>query len=898
MKKISMLLVVTVLCTMFLFTGNLAYAAVPYSGEVLASGLTGAIGIVIGPDGKVYVSDYYGNKIVQMDKNGSNLTTVTTNVSQPIGLAFNSAGNLIVAEHAGRKIAEFDSAGNKTIIKDTCPGLMTGIAVDSHGKIFALDYTYGKIYKMDANGSNCVEFATILDGASAVTSSLIGMGIDASNNLYLSDRTNSRIIKVDSNGVQSDFASVSSPNWASVGKDGYLYASSADKTIKKFDLTGNKIETYSTGTYTPWGTQIDAGGAIYFGYFGTTVNRILGYADTVDRTHVKITLFSNMVNGAADPSAFTLSGVASSPQVTSAVVSGSEINLTLDSNIESTDTTVKVSYTKTGTNNLVQQGTSIEVDAFSNLSVTNHIVGVASVGTLSTINVDNGTVLSAVSLPATVSVNLSNSTTSTTSAAVVWDGGTPAYDGNTAGTYTFSGTLSLGTGIYNPENKKAAVDVVVAAASTAGTVPPYIPISTTPSNDAPVIVGGTLQTGGTFENGTDADGQTVTTVTLDPEKFDMILNEAGSGATFTIPVTTGADVAAGVLNGQMIRDMKTKNDTFVIQTPSSTYTISASDIDMDAVSAQFGEGVSLSNIKVEIKIAQPSADTVKVVADAATEGGFTLVVPALEFTITCTHDGKSAEVSSFNAYVERMIAIPEGVDSSKITTGIVVDLDGNTHHVPTTIVMIDGKYYAKINSLTNSTYAVIYNPVEFTDAADHWARATINNMGSRMIISGTGNSNFEPDRDITRAEFAAVVVRALGLAPGMGDETFSDVAKTAWYDGYIKTAAAYGIITGYDDGRFGPNDTITREQAMTMIARAMKLTKLMPNLSEASKKSLLEGFSDAAKVSAYAGDSAAQCISAGVVLGGPDGTIAPQAFITRAEVAVIVERLLQKSGLI
>jgi sugar lactone lactonase YvrE len=459
MKKVSILLVVTMLFSMFQFTGSLAYADIDYSGVVIASGMSSTMGIVLGPDDKLYVSDYSGNKIIKMDKDGSNLTTLTTNIFQPVGITFDKSGNLIVAEHNRGKITKVDASGSTTLIKDGL-GYVTGVAVDSNDKIFVVSYTTGKIYKMDADGSNSSVFTTIMKGSSPVTSSLIGMGIDASDNLYVSDRANSRIIKIDPSGNQSDFASVPLPYWASVGKDGYVYASAGNKTIQKYDLSGNIVETFSTGTFSPWGTQVDTGGGIYFVYSGSTVNRILGYGETVDRTHIKITLFYNMVSGAADASAFTLTGVASNPQVTSAVVNGSEIVLTLDDNIEFTDTSVKVTYNKTGTSNLALQGSSVDVDSFSNLAINNSIIGVASVGSLSALNVAYGTALSDVGLPETVAVNLSNSTTS--SADVVWDGGTPSYDANISGTYTFKGTLSLAADIYNPSNKQATVTVNVA----------------------------------------------------------------------------------------------------------------------------------------------------------------------------------------------------------------------------------------------------------------------------------------------------------------------------------------------------------------------------------------------------------------------------------------------------
>lgn len=71
-------------------------------------------------------------------------------------------------------------------------------------------------------------------------------------------------------------------------------------------------------------------------------------------------------------------------------------------------------------------------------------------------------------------------------------------------------------------------------------------------------------------------------------------------------------------------------------------------------------------------------------------------------------------------YVERMIVIPEGAEPSQITIGIILNSDGTFSHVPTVISMIDGKHYARINCLTNSTYLLIYSPKIFRDVEKHW----------------------------------------------------------------------------------------------------------------------------------------------------------------------------------
>jgi hypothetical protein len=251
------------------------------------------------------------------------------------------------------------------------------------------------------------------------------------------------------------------------------------------------------------------------------------------------------------------------------------------------------------------------------------------------------------------------------------------------------------------------------------------------------------------------------------------------------------------------------------------------------------------------------------------------------------------EIRNFTAYVERTIAIPAGVDPSRITTAIVVEPDGNIRHVPTQIIEADGQYFAKILSLTNSTYTLVWNPVTFADMEGHWAKEAVNGMGSRMIVSGDGL--FHPDRWITRAEFAAIVVRGMGLSIGEAQLPFTDVRTSDWHHGVIAAAYDYELINGYADGTFRPDETITREQAMAIIARAMKITGLHPERSSANP---LNSFKDAGEISDWAASSIADTFQARIVSGRTGTQLAPQASVSRAEVAVMVQRLLKASGLI
>jgi hypothetical protein len=417
------------------------------------------------------------------------------------------------------------------------------------------------------------------------------------------------------------------------------------------------------------------------------------------------------------------------------------------------------------------------------------------------------------------------------------------------------------------------------------------------STNSSVIVNGKVVSAGTIAN-TKVDGKKISTISIDEQRLEQMLAEEKINPVITIPVSTEADVIIAELNGRMIRNMENKKATIEVKTDVASYVLPAMQINIESISKQINKNVELKDILVRIEISKPTNEEAKLVENSSVRGGFTIVTPAVEFNITCTHGDKTIKLDKFSSFVERTIAIPEGVNPSKITTGIIINNDGTFRHVPTKIVVIDGRYYAKINSLTNSLYSVIWNPIEFTDVSNHWSKEAVNDMGSRMIINGVGDKMYEPDRYITRAEFAAIAVKSLGLKPGTGENKFDDIKSTDWYCPYIETASEYGIISGFGNGNFRPNDKITREQAMTMIARAMKITGLEYELNSYDTELTFSEFEDSAEFSEWAVESMVKCVKTGIVTGKGANTIAPKDQITRAEVAVIIQRLLKASNLI
>ncbi|WMT41205.1 S-layer homology domain-containing protein [Paenibacillus sp. D2_2] len=427
---------------------------------------------------------------------------------------------------------------------------------------------------------------------------------------------------------------------------------------------------------------------------------------------------------------------------------------------------------------------------------------------------------------------------------------------------------------------------------------PSVPTTSAPSDTGvDVLVNGKAEHAGTAMTSKRND-QIVTTILVDEKKLDDRLVAEGKHAVVTIPVNIKSDVIVAELNGQMIRNMEDNQAVLVLKTSSASYTLPAQEINIDAISKQVGTSIALQDIKIQIEIAYSTADTVKIADNVATKGMFTLVAPLIDFTVKGLHEDKTIVITKFNAYVERTIAIPDGVDPNRITTGIVVEHGGTARHVPTKVISVDGRYYAKIKSLTNSTYSVVWHPVEFGDVANHWSKHAVNDMGSRMVIAGTGDNMFSPDLDITRAEFVAIIVRGLGLKLDEGASPFSDVRTSDWYSSAINTAYTYQLIHGFENGTFRPNDKITREEAMIIISKAMKATGLKDSLPARVAETTLHLFTDSIEVSSWAQSGIADCVQGGIVSGREGATLAPKAYMTRAEVAAIIQRLLQKSDLI
>ncbi len=187
------------------------------------------------------------------------------------------------------------------------------------------------------------------------------------------------------------------------------------------------------------------------------------------------------------------------------------------------------------------------------------------------------------------------------------------------------------------------------------------------------------------------------------------------------------------------------------------------------------------------------------------------------------------------------------------------------------------------------TGAVVEDKSIFSDLTDHWARESVEALFEKNIVKGKAEGIFDPEAQVTRAEFLTMVQKAAKLPTMNYKPYFNDVAMDAWFAGVIISAHAYDIIADelVVDGNLNPDAPILREEMTSIMVDTMQNTDY-----RALGSGDLSMFTDAQNIAEWVKPSVAQSVNLGLIKGNPDGTFAPKATATRAEAAVIIQRFL------
>ena len=178
----------------------------------------------------------------------------------------------------------------------------------------------------------------------------------------------------------------------------------------------------------------------------------------------------------------------------------------------------------------------------------------------------------------------------------------------------------------------------------------------------------------------------------------------------------------------------------------------------------------------------------------------------------------------------------------------------------------------------------------FSDMANYsWATAAVEYLSQTGVVNGIGNGRFGPEQTIQRCDFTLMLCRAFRFDM-IGGNSFPDIPAGSYYGSAVTTAKSLGIVTG-SNGLFMPTSALSRQDAMLMLKRAMVAAGWsVPSGAEGR----LARFSDGAQVSGYARDAVASMVQMGVVTGDGANRLKPWEPISRAEMAVILYRVLAR----
>ncbi|MGF7184914.1 hypothetical protein GGQ84_000999 [Desulfitispora alkaliphila] len=175
------------------------------------------------------------------------------------------------------------------------------------------------------------------------------------------------------------------------------------------------------------------------------------------------------------------------------------------------------------------------------------------------------------------------------------------------------------------------------------------------------------------------------------------------------------------------------------------------------------------------------------------------------------------------------------------------------------------------------------NSSTLIDVEKHWAEEEITNWVGRGLVTGYQDGTFLPNQHISRAEFVTIVNRVFGFTEE-SNVSFSDVSDGAWYAEQVKRAYAAGYITGYQDNTFRPNQEISRQEVATILARLFKLEGQY-NLTD---------FNDYLQFPDWSKEAISSVVASGFMSGYPDNSFKPGEATTRAETVITLSRAAEE----
>lgn len=385
---------------------------------------------------------------------------------------------------------------------------------------------------------------------------------------------------------------------------------------------------------------------------------------------------------------------------------------------------------------------------------------------------------------------------------------------------------------------------------------------------------------------------------------DSTTKVTGGSATTTVTekaVTDSIKAAAAEKVGTVLiqtnTDGKTATSTMVNLPKASVKELSAAKLDLTVVTAD-NTRVILTPETLSSIASQATGSSLAITVTAKTAKQAAEVIGAtdqlnvadveLGKSLTVEVTVKSGDKAITNFSGSMTIDLPADSNYTSGTSYKVyqISADGSVNLLTGKCVSVGGKLYIRVTVSHLSTFiATRAKTMPFTDVDGHWALEAITYAYMNGLFSGTSNSTFNPDAAMSRAMLVSVLYRMEGAPAVTQANTFGDVTVGTWYADAVSWANANGIVGGYGDRKFGPNDSVTREQMAAILYRYAKFKGY-----DVTKTTDLTAYADARAISDWALKALSWANAEGLITGRTATTLVPNAMASRAEVAAILMR--------
>ncbi|MGB3260791.1 S-layer homology domain-containing protein [Paenisporosarcina sp.] len=357
------------------------------------------------------------------------------------------------------------------------------------------------------------------------------------------------------------------------------------------------------------------------------------------------------------------------------------------------------------------------------------------------------------------------------------------------------------------------------------------------------------------------------------EVDELVIELTGTDSSVSVPVT-------------IVNALNNKNEeaVIIVANGSSSYELPIEYVNVLAIAEQLN--VASSELKLVISM-NPVTNPL------ANNASYEVLSGAFDFSVTLVSpppNSQSVAINVFPKPVTRSILTTNSLDTLT-TVGVTVDAQGNVKAVPTFVADKE----VNLHRSGNSVYTLIKNFKTFNDVNNgvNWSEPFVEKLASRMIVNGTTGTTFEPNRDITRGEFAAILSRGLGLVPKNKAVKFSDVSSKQAFNtnGEIAAVVEAGIVKGDAKGKFRPYDEISRDEAAIMISRALDFIGAEGVKFDTTKK--VSNFTDYRYIGNTARPHVQKVYQAGYINGYSNGTFGASDETERGQMAKILYNFLQ-----